>query len=533
MHSASETRSPVGAVTSPPTDMAISSTHPTLSAPLINNEDHTEDSGDNSLEADVVHNSDELPPFHRKNSSTAPSIATSLVVHTVDKSARDTTTMDAPSVNSAPHIRWQGAPSTPPAAMGNGMNIVDVIVPVDASASESLQERIHPDSAKGKEREDDASTYATARSRLSFHSFFTRSTGMQSHNGATWRRAFNLTMNSGFGSGAPRGLGKYVGVREGRESGGYLPAETGVGRTGKGPAPVPAGLIAALGLKTKKSYLADAKKQVRDLIDEVAELDRKVAELERFDGVRLSSMKLRRKLRQHRSEVDGLGKSFVADFDWKEKFTEDRREWFKMWVEQQWDNLRWYGEELDKMKTMMKEYDDLSEKEAMKTWQGKSKEEFDSMVAVMQQLQNLMRTMAHGPEKQQKCQDAMKKLLIRFVALERDIQFHERKNNLWFPKELIRRYDTFEVVERSLKALMDDERSLERSISAWSMRRNSARTTEEDFKQYLTDLFRLCQERYPIEEGGEEVMASVGQGPAMKIQHEGTITAYDLSRIVT
>ena len=67
-----------------------------------------------------------------------------------------------------------------------------------------------------------------------------------------------------------------------------MPGETEVGRTGKGPAPVPKGLVEAMGLKSKNSYLMDAKKQVKELIGEVAELNRKVAELERFDGTRLT-----------------------------------------------------------------------------------------------------------------------------------------------------------------------------------------------------------------------------------------------------
>lgn len=512
MLSASEIIPGESAAAFPLTDMAKRSTHPTLIAPPMNNEDQTEHSGDTSREIDPAHKPHELPPFLRRNRRPAPSI---VIVDSEEKSARSTTAINAPSVNSAPHISFKDEASTKISRAGNIPKTVDLnafIVPVDIGSREVVEQYTSPESAKGKEKEDDATTYATARSRLSFRSFFTRSSGKQSQIGATWRQAFNLTMNSGFGSGAPRG-GKYVGVREGREQGGYLPGETGLGRTGKGPAPVPAGLIAAIGLKSKNSYLADAKKQVKELIDEVAELGRRVVELERFDGVRLSSMRLRGNLKQHRSEIDGLGRSFVADFDWKEKFTEDRREWFEMWVEQQWDNLRWYGEELDRMKTMMKEYDDLSEKEAMETWQGKSKEEFNSTIAVMHQLQNLMRTMADGPGKQQKCQDAMKKLLTRFVELEQDIQFHERKNNLRFPKELIRRYDTFEVLEKSLKALMDDEINLETSISIWSLRRNSARATEEDFKEYLADLFDSCEKRYPIEKDAG-VTISVGQGSA-------------------
>ena len=275
MLSALETIPRESAATSPPTDMAKSSTHPTLSAPPINDEDQAEHSGDTSLETDPAHKPHELPPFLRGNSSPAPSISISFIVNSEEKSARSKTAIDASSVNSAPHISFKEEASTPTSRTGNIPKAVDLtgfIVPVDIGSREAVEQYTSTDSAKGMMKEDDATTYATARSRLSFRSFFTRSSGKQSQNGATWRQAFNLTMNSGFGPGAPRG-GKYVGVREGRERGGYLPRETGVGRTGKRPAPVPAGLIAAIGLKSKNSYLADAKKQVKELIDEVAEMD--------------------------------------------------------------------------------------------------------------------------------------------------------------------------------------------------------------------------------------------------------------------
>ena len=95
-------------------------------------------------------------------------------------------------------------------------------------------------------------TYYTARSKFSFRSLLsslmTDSTGKQSQNGATWRHAFNLTMNSGFGSAALRSTG-HKGVREGRErevreKGRFF----GVGRTGKEPAPVPISMLEALGV---------------------------------------------------------------------------------------------------------------------------------------------------------------------------------------------------------------------------------------------------------------------------------------------
>lgn len=89
---------------------------------------------------------------------------------------------------------------------------------------------------------DTGSTYYSARSQFSFRSIFTRSTGQRSQNGATWRQALTKTMNSGFGSGTR--------VREGREKGGYLPPITGVGRTGKAPAPIPSSMLRALGVKS-------------------------------------------------------------------------------------------------------------------------------------------------------------------------------------------------------------------------------------------------------------------------------------------
>ena len=55
------------------------------------------------------------------------------------------------------------------------------------------------------------------------------------------------TIQSGFGSGAPRG-GKFTGVVEGRGRGrgGYLQDEVGVGRTGKAPARVSEAMVNAM-----------------------------------------------------------------------------------------------------------------------------------------------------------------------------------------------------------------------------------------------------------------------------------------------
>lgn len=97
----------------------------------------------------------------------------------------------------------------------------------------------------GAQFSDTGSTYYSARSRISFRSFFTRSTGKRSQNGATWLQALTKTMNSGFGTGTL--------VTEGRERGGYLPPITGVGRTGKAPAPVPASMLEALGVKVPEA----------------------------------------------------------------------------------------------------------------------------------------------------------------------------------------------------------------------------------------------------------------------------------------
>ena len=72
----------------------------------------------------------------------------------------------------------------------------------------------------------------------------TVSTGRMSSQGATWKQALHITTNSGFGpAGAPRAL-RYKGVREGRERGLGLPKGS-VGRVGRGPAAIPAALVAA------------------------------------------------------------------------------------------------------------------------------------------------------------------------------------------------------------------------------------------------------------------------------------------------
>lgn len=79
-------------------------------------------------------------------------------------------------------------------------------------------------------------------------SLFNLSSGRPSQDGATWEGAIPITNNSGFGpAGTPRTMGN-KGVREGRERGGFLPRLRGIGRTGKAPAPVPAGMLKALGV---------------------------------------------------------------------------------------------------------------------------------------------------------------------------------------------------------------------------------------------------------------------------------------------
>lgn len=104
----------------------------------MNNENQPEHSEDTWLAPDTALKSHELPSFLRRHSNTSPSIATSLMVHTEEKSAPNTTEIDAPSVNSLLHIKWQDELFTPSAPMENIMNIVDVIVPVDTTASEAL-----------------------------------------------------------------------------------------------------------------------------------------------------------------------------------------------------------------------------------------------------------------------------------------------------------------------------------------------------------------------------------------------------------
>lgn len=276
MLSTAEISPRASAAASPPTDMANSSTQPALSAPLMNNENQAEHSGDTLLETNPARETHELQAFLRRKSSTVSSIATSLIVNTEEKLARSTTAVDAPSVTSATHIRWQGAPSRPSVPMGNSMNIVEVIV-LSILAPARLCKRDYTRIQRRPRREK----MMRRRMRLlaagpNFWSFFTRSTVKQSQNGATWRQVFNLTLNSGFGSGAPTRLEKYVGVREGRELARYLPGESGVGRAGKDTASVPAAMIKILRLRSRKSFLKDAKRQLKEFVDEIDELDRTV-----------------------------------------------------------------------------------------------------------------------------------------------------------------------------------------------------------------------------------------------------------------
>lgn len=76
-----------------------------------------------------------------------------------------------------------------------------------------------------------------------------------------------LTMNRRFGSGAPRNDG-HKGVREGREKGGLLPRIKGVGRTRKGPVPVPAGMLRALGVKSQEELDEDDSEQKLEKLQE-------------------------------------------------------------------------------------------------------------------------------------------------------------------------------------------------------------------------------------------------------------------------
>ena len=76
----------------------------------------------------------------------------------------------------------------------------------------------------------------------------------------TWRGARNFSTNSGFWSGTSS-LASRKGVAEGRQKGGFLPRMRGIGRTGKGPMPVPEGIVKALqvaGEEAARSLSADS-----------------------------------------------------------------------------------------------------------------------------------------------------------------------------------------------------------------------------------------------------------------------------------
>lgn len=126
---------------------------------------------------------------------------------------------------------------------------------------------------------DDESAYWSVRSRLSFRSLlsgsvFTNSTGARSQYGSTWKQDLILQINSGFASGAPRSE-NWKPVREGREKGGYLPRIKGVGRTGKGPAPVPKSMLKALGVTIEEEEVDEA------LLDGIEALDPQKLEIVR------------------------------------------------------------------------------------------------------------------------------------------------------------------------------------------------------------------------------------------------------------
>lgn len=114
------------------------------------------------------------------------------------------------------------------------------------------------------------------RSAYTGYTTNTTSSGQLSQYGATWNEAMERTMNSGFGNGAPRNRDRLM-VREGRERGPWLPQLKGVGRTGKGPAPVPLSMLRALGVEEKYKVetgtmeIAGEKAMLPDL-DEMLEL---------------------------------------------------------------------------------------------------------------------------------------------------------------------------------------------------------------------------------------------------------------------
>lgn len=70
------------------------------------------------------------------------------------------------------------------------------------------------------------------------------STGFRSQHGATWHEELIITMNSGFGPGAPRNETCRP-VKEWREKGAFLPRLRGIRGIGKAPAQVLAMMVQA------------------------------------------------------------------------------------------------------------------------------------------------------------------------------------------------------------------------------------------------------------------------------------------------
>ena len=68
-----------------------------------------------------------------------------------------------------------------------------------------------------------------------------------------------------------------------------MPGEIGVSRAGKGYVEVPAAMIKVLRLRSRNSFLKDAKRQVKEFVDDIEEPGMTVAEMMRFEQVRISS----------------------------------------------------------------------------------------------------------------------------------------------------------------------------------------------------------------------------------------------------
>ena len=178
------------------------------------------------------------------------------------------------------------------------------------------------------------SIYWSARSIV--RSVFTDSTGFRLLPGATWKEDLYRSMNSGFGSGAPRDQ-NYRSVQEGRERGGFLPRLRGVGRLGKRAVPVPAGLANAMGAQlreiTEEQDETEEDFQKRQLIakhrvEEFREDAERKEMIRRHDGERWQEQSARKLLLGRHSGESSVGR--------KEKHRAVLRQ---HWVEQRNDDI--------------------------------------------------------------------------------------------------------------------------------------------------------------------------------------------------